>query len=66
VVLGKDEAERALGLDLGERVGKVLRETPPLHDGRWLFIPVVSEEDVRDVQQLLLVKRRPSKPKSAG
>jgi len=34
---------------------------PLLHDGRWLFIPVMSETDAADVEQLLLVKRRPVK-----
>ena len=59
VVLGKAEVEQAEALALGEHVGKVLRETPQLHDGRWLFIPVTSETDAHDIEQLLLVKRRP-------
>jgi hypothetical protein len=61
VVLGKAELEKAMALNLGEHVSKLLRETPRLHDGCWLFIPVTSEEDARDVQQLLLVKRRATK-----
>jgi len=59
VVLGRDEGERALALPLGDHVGQMLRDTPLLHDGRWLFIPVMSETDAADVEQLLLVKRRP-------
>jgi hypothetical protein len=59
VVLGKAQAERALDLDLGETTGKLLRETPQLRDGRWLFIPVHNEADAGDVEQLLLVKMRP-------
>ncbi len=59
VVLGKAQAERALSLKLGERVGKMLRETPQLRDGRWLSIPVLGEADAEDVEQLLLVKMRP-------
>jgi hypothetical protein len=61
IVLGKAEVEKALALTLGEHVGKVLRDTPQLHDGRWLFIPVTTEIDVHDVEQLLLVKKRPVK-----
>jgi hypothetical protein len=61
VVLGKEQVEKALGLDLGENVGKVLSETPQFHDGRWLFIPVKTERDVQDVEQLLLVKKNPVK-----
>jgi hypothetical protein len=59
VVLGREEGERALALPLGDHVGGMLRDAPLLHDGRWLFIPVTSETDAADVEQLLLVKRRP-------
>lgn len=59
VVLGKAEVAKAEALTLGEHVGKVFRDTPQLHDGRWLFIPVTSETDVDDVEKVLLVKKRP-------
>jgi hypothetical protein len=61
VVLGNAQVKQALGLELGESVGALLRETPQLHDGRWLFIPVRTAQDVQDVQQLLQVKRRPKR-----
>lgn len=59
VVLGKAQAERALNLELGEKVSKLLREVPQLRDGRWLSIPVLDEADATDVEKLLLVKMRP-------
>jgi hypothetical protein len=59
IVLGKDQVEQVLNLKLGKNVGTILRETPQLHDGRWLFIKVKTARDVKDVQQLLRVKRRP-------
>jgi hypothetical protein len=61
VVLGKEQVEKALALELGAKVGGMLRDTPQLHDGKWLFIPMTTEEDVRDVEQLLLLKKRPLK-----
>jgi len=64
VVLGKDQVAKALELSLGEKVGKMVRETPQLHDGEWLFIPVTTERDVQDVEQLLLVKKRPVNKRS--
>ena len=64
VVLGREEGERALALPLGDHVGGMLRDAPLLHDGRWLFIPVTTETDAADVEQLLLVKRRPAKKNS--
>ena len=59
VVLGANEAEAARELDLGEHVQRIFDEAEPLHDGRWLFIPVESERDVQDVEDLLTLKRRP-------
>ena len=61
VVLGKDQVEKALELSLGETVKITVRETPQFHDGKWLFIPITTETDVQDVEQLLLVKKRPVK-----
>jgi hypothetical protein len=63
IVLGKDQVEQALNLRLGKNVGMVLTETPQLHDGRWLFVKVKTAKDVKDIQQLLQVKRRPKPQK---
>jgi hypothetical protein len=65
IVLGKVQVEQALSLKLGKNVGTVLTETPQLHDGRWLFIKVKTQKDVKDIQQLLQVKRRPKIQKQA-
>ena len=62
VVLGREQAEKAAGLQLGEKVRLLVDETPLLHDGKWLFIPVKEEADVQDVERLLLLKRRPVLP----
>jgi hypothetical protein len=61
IVLGKAQAERALQLELGEKISAILQEAPQLRDGRWLFIPVTSESDTKDVEKLLLAKIRPPK-----
>jgi hypothetical protein len=59
IVLGKAQAERALQLELGEKISRMLQEAPQLRDGRWLFIPVTSESDAKDVEKLLLAKMLP-------
>jgi len=61
VVLGREQVEKALTLSLGENVARVLRETPSLHDGRWLFIKITTETDIADVEKLLLLKKRRKK-----
>ena len=59
IVLGKAQAERALQLELEEKISRMLQEVPQLRDGRWLFIPVTSESNAKDVEKLLLAKMRP-------
>jgi hypothetical protein len=59
VVLGRQQVEQAYQMPLAANVRSVLENTPQFHDGRWLFIKVISEEDVTDIQQLLMVKKRP-------
>jgi hypothetical protein len=61
VVLGKEQVEKALALELGEKVRRILQDTPQFHDGRWLFIPVSNEVDLQDVEKLLVLKRKPIK-----
>jgi hypothetical protein len=61
VVLGKTEIEKASVLSLGETVAKALRETPGLHDGKWLFLKPQTGQDVEDILQLILTKSKPKK-----
>jgi len=56
IVLGKVQAERALQLELGEKISRMLQESPQLRDGRWLHISVTSESNANDVERLLLAK----------
>ena len=59
VVLGKVQAEQVSSIKLGKQVRMILNESPQLRDGRWLWIPVLNQVDVDDVQKLLLVKMQP-------
>jgi hypothetical protein len=61
IVLGKKEAEKALSMvdEFGPAVREVLTNTEQLHDGRWLWIRVLSAEDAVDVKKLLALKKRP-------
>jgi hypothetical protein len=64
IVLGREQVEKVAGLELGDGVRTVFENTPQLHDGRWLFIPVQSERDVQDIEQIVLVRRKPIREKS--
>jgi hypothetical protein len=58
IVLGEAPAKKASSLKLGKNVRNVLENAHEFPEGRWLFIRVGSKQDVRDVQQLLLLKER--------
>lgn len=60
IVLGKEQVAQALTLRLGKNVATILNETPQLHDGRWLFIKVKTAQDLRDIEKLLQIKRKPT------
>jgi hypothetical protein len=59
VVLGAAHAEAAAKLDLGRNVREAIEAAPKLHDGKWLFLRVRTQTDVKDVEALLRIKRRP-------
>jgi hypothetical protein len=62
IVLGRLEAAAALAHQdrLSPRVRRVLVETTPLHDGRWLWIRPQSAADVDSIKTLLGTKLEPA------
>lgn len=69
VVLGKKELDQALEkLDtFGPTVRRALVETPRFHDGCWMYLrisdPQTCDQDVRDIQQLIWIKKKPPRRK---
>lgn len=57
VVLGSAQAVKANELKFGKKVRGIFDAARPLHDGRWLFIPVTTTRDVQDILQLVQIKR---------
>lgn len=72
VILGKAEMEQALErLDtFGPVVRQALVETPRYHDGCWMYIrvsdPLTCRQDAEDIEQLILIKRKPPRKKPAS
>ena len=59
VVLGKEQIEKAKLLKLGKRVAEVFSNAPQFHDGRWLYAPVKTAKDAKDICVLVALKRKP-------
>lgn len=61
VVLGKDEAERAVAISkqFNAAVRRLLEDTDQLHDGRWLWVRVRKQSDLKSIRELLKLKKKP-------
>lgn len=70
VVLGKSELEQALEkIDtFGPLVRQALVDTPRFHDGCWMYMrvsePLTCQQDVKDIEQLILIKKKPPSKKT--
>ena len=69
VVLGKAELDQAQERleTMGPTLRRALLETPRLHDGCWMFLrisdPLTCQKDVEDIEQLILIKKKPPRKK---
>ena len=72
VILGKAELEQALARqeEFGALVRHALVETPRFHDGCWMYLrvsdPQTCEQDARDIQELILIKKKPPRKKTSS
>ncbi len=48
--------EQAQCMMLGQNVQQAIAKAHPYPEGRWLFVPVESENDIRDIQHLLALR----------
>ena len=56
LILSQADVDKAHGLKLGKHVRQIIEQAHPFPEGRWVFVPVQSGKDLRDVQQLLALK----------
>jgi hypothetical protein len=61
VVLGKKEGEKAAETldELSSATRDLIGNAEQLHDGKWLWIPILEPAHVDDVMRLLAAKRKP-------
>jgi hypothetical protein len=62
IILRPEAVEKAQRMKMGKNVRKSIARAKPWPEGRWLFIPVESEKDLRNVQQLLALRVEPKRP----
>jgi hypothetical protein len=59
IVVGEGQLVEALASGLGEGARRMIEAAKPYPEGRWLFIPIDSEDDLLDVERLLATKSPP-------
>ena len=66
--LSQTAIDQTLSQNFGRNVKEAIDRATPYPEGRWLFVPVDSEEDIRDVKSLLALRaeeKHLKKPKTA-
>lgn len=56
VNLSPAAVKQAQSMKLGKNVQQAIAKAHPYPEGRWLFVPVESRNDVRDIQHLLTLR----------
>ena len=63
IVYGKKEIEKfaAQAADFLLSIVDIFRNTPKLHDGKWLWIRIIDASLFEDLKRLIAIKRKPKK-----
>jgi hypothetical protein len=65
IVLGRKESDQFVSMrgELSSKIQKLFENAKQYHDGRWLWIRLLTKSDADDIKKLLLMKRKPKKNK---
>jgi hypothetical protein len=58
VNLSPAAVKQAQSMKLGKNVQQAIAKAHPYPEGRWLFVPVESKNDIRDIQRLLTLRSK--------
>ncbi len=63
IVLGGRETEQTLSdlANFSPGVAELISSARQYHDGRWLWLRVLSKDDTADIKRLLQIKKKPQK-----
>ncbi len=56
IILNKEAIKKSQKMKLGKNVRQTIEYAKPYPEGRWLFISIKSKKDIRDIQQLLVLR----------
>ncbi|MGB8232962.1 MAG: DUF3788 family protein [Methanobacterium sp.] len=56
IILNGDEIKKALKLDLDSETRKVIDETNPIREGKWIYLEVGPDTSLNDIKKLIMVR----------
>lgn len=65
IILNPSALQQTPALKLGESARQAIARAKPYPEGKWLFVPIRSEQDLHDVQALLALKMKTASRKKA-
>ncbi len=62
IILGKVERDKfeSSREDFSEYINNFYDNTKQYHDGKWLYLDKINDEIVKDIEKLLLIKKKPN------
>lgn len=66
IILGKNEREKfeTLRKDFSEYINNFYDNTRQYHDGKWLYLDIINNTVIADIERLLFIKKKPNRKRT--
>lgn len=66
IILGKNEREKfeTLRKDFSEYINNFYDNTRQYHDGKWLYLDIINNTVIADIERLLFIKKKPNRKRA--
>lgn len=66
IILGKNEREKfeTSRKDFSEYINNFYDHTRQYHDGKWLYLDIINNPVIADIERLLFIKKKPNRKRS--
>jgi hypothetical protein len=56
IILNENEVEEVLRSDITTHTRKIINETNMIREGKWIYLTVIKESDLKDIKQLIMAR----------
>ena len=66
IILGKNEREKfeTSRKDFSEYIKNFYDNTRQYHDGKWLYLDIINNTVIADIERLLFIKKKPNRKRA--